>query len=324
MEDVRPDVDTGDRSACNSDVVEDVRPDADRDDRSDCNVDDVEEVIPDVDRDDSSDCNADSSELVRLDVGRDDRSDCNSEDPEDNKPDVDRDDRSDSIDVVPEDVKLDVGRDDRSDCSAVDVEDVKPDVDRDDMRDCNSDDWEDVKPDVDFAREDRSDSSEERLLVVEPAEVVPPLTEPEPELGPTSPALSALKSACTTSSPNVFGLIAVGIVLTMAADVIGDTAVVAAEEPVGTDSAPIVANGVPLSEGEDAVADGVADGGSLLTLMALTLAADACSCSVRAVATRSLRRVLLLTPLRSLWTQVVNWALVGSVPRIDSYRPVTT
>jgi hypothetical protein len=184
---------------------------------------------------------------------------------------------------------------DRSDCNGVDPELVKPDVDadRDDRSDCNDDDPAVVTPEVDVNTDDNPD-----FRLVEPGEVVP--TVAEPELDPTAnPALNVprLRIGFTLCPMNIAESLTEDGELLVVADV-------AVEDPVVVDEDPMV-------EGVDVVV-------SLLTLMAMTLAADACNCSLRAVASRSLRRTLLLTPLRSLWTQLVNWALVGSMPRIDS------
>jgi hypothetical protein len=183
---------------------------------------------------------------------------------------------------------------DRSDCSGVDPEAVKPDVDSDDKSDCNDDDPEVVMLEVEVERDDNPD-----FRLVEPVVVVPPVA--EPELDPTTnPALNVPKLTIG------FTLCPINIAesLTEYGELLLVADVTAVEDPVVVDEEPIV-------EGVDVVV-------SLLTLMAMTLAADACNCSLRAVASRSLRRTLLLTPLRSLWTQLVNWALVGSEPRIDS------
>jgi hypothetical protein len=184
--------------------------------------------------------------------------------------------------------------DDRSDCSGVDPEAVKPDVDSDDKSDCNDDDPEVVMLEVEVERDDNPD-----FRLVEPVVVVPPVA--EPELDPTAnPALNVpkLMIGFTLCPMNIAESLTEGSELLVVADV------AAVEDPVVVDEDPMV-------EGVEVVV-------SLLTSMATTPAADACNCSLRAVASRSLRRTLLLTPLRSLWTQLVNWALVGSVPRIDS------
>ena len=99
--------------------------------------------------------------------------------------------------------------------------------------------------------------------------------------------------------------------------------VIPSEGTAAGDESVIVGTEVPVVVDEDPKIVSPDAGVVVLTLTAVTLAADACNCSLRAVATRSFRRTLLLTPLCSLWTQAVNWALVGSVPMIDSNRLVT-
>jgi hypothetical protein len=180
---------------------------------------------------------------------------------------------------------VDTAPDDMSDCNGVDPE---VDVDSDDKSDCNADDPEPITPEVDVASADKSDCSDDELDVrlVDLVAVVLPIAEPDLDTM-TYPASSAPRlTVGFTLCPRIPESFTEDSEVLLGADV------PAVEDPVIVDEEPIV-------DSVDVVV-------SLLTSMALTPAADACNCSLRAVARRSLRRTLLLTPLRNLWTQFVN------------------